>query len=166
MLQSNSIVLEWETQAMSGGDLLSRITIKYDNSSLILCRIWLLLKGKRQQHYTKGHFTHEPRAVIVRLWEPKRKCPKAVPRHIHNHVVWSRTLECSVWSYVTGPSTKCYFGEILFIWVSHTWYNRMNQRLWAFGVLWSPGFVSGLLSRGGFRKTVQVTMKHDPFDAM
>ena len=29
---------------------------------------------------TKGHFTHEPRAVTMKLWEPKRKCSKAVPR--------------------------------------------------------------------------------------
>ena len=27
------------------------------------------------------------------------------------NVVWSRTLECSVKSYVTGPSTKCNFNE-------------------------------------------------------
>ena len=26
---------------------------------------------------TKGHVTHEPRAVTMKLWEPKRKCPKA-----------------------------------------------------------------------------------------
>ena len=37
------------------------------------------------------------------LWEPKRKCPKAVPRHLQNHVVWSRTLKCNVKSYVTRP---------------------------------------------------------------
>ena len=29
----------------------------------------------------KGYFTHEPRAVTMKLWEPKRKCPKAVPMH-------------------------------------------------------------------------------------
>ena len=34
-----------------------------------------------------GHFTHEPRALTVKLWEPKRKCPKAVPRHLQTHVV-------------------------------------------------------------------------------
>ena len=31
---------------------------------------------------------------IVR--KPKRKCPKAVPTHLQNHVVWSRTLKISV----------------------------------------------------------------------
>ena len=59
--------------------------------------------------YRKGHFTHEPRAMTMKLWEPERKCPKAIPRHLQNHVVWSRILKCSVKSYVTGPSTKCYF---------------------------------------------------------
>ena len=44
---------------------------------------------------------------------PKEKCPKAVPTHLQNHVVWSRTLRCSVKPYVTGPSTTCYFDEFL-----------------------------------------------------
>ena len=61
----------------------------------------------------KGHFTHEPRAnhEIVRA---KRKCPKVVPTHLHNHVRWSWTLKCGVKSYGTGPSTKCYFNQSLF----------------------------------------------------
>jgi hypothetical protein len=63
----------------------------------------------------KGHFTHEPRATTMKLWEPERKCPKVVPEHLQNHVVWSLTLECSVKSYVIGPSTKCYFNEFLFM---------------------------------------------------
>jgi hypothetical protein len=48
---------------------------------------------------------------------PKEKCPKvAVPRHLQNHIlVWSRTLEYSLKSYVTGPSTKCYFNKFLFM---------------------------------------------------
>ena len=28
-----------------------------------------------------------------------------------------KTLKCSVKSYVTGPSTKCYFKEFIFMWV-------------------------------------------------
>ena len=31
--------------------------------------------------------------------------------HLQHHVVWSWTLKCSVKSYVTAPSTKCYFNE-------------------------------------------------------
>jgi hypothetical protein len=45
---------------------------------------------------------HEPRVVTMRLWEPKRKHSKAIPTHFQNHILWSRTLECSV-------KAKCYF---------------------------------------------------------
>ena len=55
------------------------------------------------------------RPVTMKLWEPKRKCPKAVQRHLRNHVVWSWTLKCSAKPYVTGPSTKCYFNGFLFM---------------------------------------------------
>ena len=37
----------------------------------------------------KDHFTHEPNAKTM-------KCPKPVSRHLQTHVVWSRTLKCSV----------------------------------------------------------------------
>ena len=63
------------------------------------------------ERYAQGHFTHEPRAVTMMLREPKRKCPKAVPTHLQHHVVWSQVLKCSVKSYATGLSTKCYFNE-------------------------------------------------------
>jgi hypothetical protein len=55
--------------------------------------------------------------MTKKSWEPKWKCPKAtVPTHLQNHVVvWSWTLECSVKPSVTGPSTKCYFNEFLFM---------------------------------------------------
>ena len=65
--------------------------------------------------YVRGHFTHEPRAMTMKLWEPKRKCPKAVPTHLQSRVVWSGTLKCSAKSYVTAPSTKLYFNEFLFM---------------------------------------------------
>jgi hypothetical protein len=64
-----------------------------------------------------GHFTHEPRAMTVKSWEPERECSKAIPRHLQSHVVWPWTLECSVKSYVIGPSTNCYFNDFLFTWV-------------------------------------------------
>ena len=57
-------------------------------------------------HYTEGHSTQKPRAVTVKLWEAKRKCPKAVPTHFQNHGVWLGPLKCSVKSYVTKPNTK------------------------------------------------------------
>ena len=62
---------------------------------------------------TKDHFTQEPSALTMKSWEPKRKCPKAIPRHLQNHVSVVQTLKCSVKSYVTGPLTKCYFNEFL-----------------------------------------------------
>ena len=48
---------------------------------------------------------------------PKEKSVQnAVPIHVQNHhVVWSRMFKCSVKSYVTGPSTKCYFDVLLFM---------------------------------------------------
>ena len=42
---------------------------------------------------SKGHFTPEPRDMTMNLWEPKRKCPKAVPTHLQNHVVWSQIFK-------------------------------------------------------------------------
>ena len=89
----------------------------------------------------------------------------SVPTDLQNHVVWSRTLKSSVKSYVSGPSTKCYFYEFLFMRIHTHDENRINQQLWAFGVPWSPDFVLGLRPRGGFLKTIKVTMKHDSLDA-
>ena len=98
----------------------------------------------------KGHFTHEPQAVTMKLWEPQKKCPKAVPTHLYNHVVWSQTLKCSVKSYVTKPSIKYYINQFLFMRVL-THKNKLNQQLWAFRVPWSPtSFVLSLPPRGDF----------------
>ena len=51
----------------------------------------------------------------MKLCEPKRKCLKAIPTHLQNHVMWSQTLKCNVKPHVTGASTKCYFNECLFM---------------------------------------------------
>jgi hypothetical protein len=74
---------------------------------------WMLTLMIGFSELPKGHFTHKPRAVTMKFWEPKRKCPNPIPTHLQTHVVWSRILKCSVKSYVTGPSTKCYFNEFL-----------------------------------------------------
>ena len=105
------------------------------------------LVGKRPTWNLVGHFAHEPRFVTMKMWEPKRNCPKAVPWHFLNHVVWSWTLKCSVKSCVTGPSTRCHFNELLFMWGPHTWKNRINQQLWVFGVPWSPHFCIRAISK-------------------
>ena len=76
--------------------------------SIVLCE-----PSSSMSPSSKGHFTHEPRAMTMKLWEPKRKCPNTVPTHLHNHVVWSRILKCSVKSYVTGP-----LDQMLFHWIS------------------------------------------------
>ena len=65
--------------------------------------------------WIEDHLTHEPKAATMKLWEPKRECPPTVPRDLQNLVVWSWILKCSVKSYVTGPSIKCYFNEFLFV---------------------------------------------------
>ena len=64
---------------------------------------------------TKDHLAHKPRAVTMKLWQQKWKCPKAIWRQIQNHRARSRTLKCSVTSYGTRPSTKCYFNKLLFM---------------------------------------------------
>ena len=116
--------------------------------------------------WNMGHFTFEPRAVTMKFREPKRNCAKVVPRHLQNHRVWSWTFKYSVKSYVTGPSTKCYFNECLFMWV-RTLDLIEYQQLSVFGMPWSPGFyVKPTSKKLIFLKIVQVTMKHDPFDAM
>jgi hypothetical protein len=101
---------------------------------------------------SQGHFTHEPRSMTMKLWEPKRKCPKAVPRYLQNHVVLLWTLKCTVKSYVARPSIKCYFNEFLFMLVLTHDKIKTYQRLWAFGVPWSPGVVLDLLPRGDLWK--------------
>ena len=98
---------------------------------------------------TKGLFTPESRAVTMKLWESKRKCPKALPTHLQNHVVWSQTLKCSVKSYVTRSSTKSYFNGSKFMRVlAHD--KITKQQLWTFRVRWSPNrFVLRLPPRSG-----------------
>ena len=88
---------------------------------------------------------------------PKRKCPKAmVPTHPQNHVVWSRTLKCSVKPYVIGPSTKCYFKCNFYSCGSSHMINVSIQSVMIsrFGV--RPTF------KRWFLKIIQVTMKHNP----
>ena len=97
-----------------------------------------------------GHFTLEPRAMTMQLWEPKRSVQKTIPRHFQHHVVWSRALKCSGKSYVTKPSTKCSYNEILFKQGPHTRWNIMNQWLRDFRVPWPSSFVLGLPPRGHF----------------
>jgi hypothetical protein len=108
----------------------------------LMVRIWNLL-------VLKGHFAHEPRAMTMKFWEPERKCPKAIPRHFQNHVLW--LWWCSVKSYVTGTSTNANL-MIFHSCGPHTWQNIINWRLWDSIVPWSPDFVLGLPPGDGFWK--------------
>ena len=122
----------------------------------------LACKGPSRWH-CKGHFTHEPRAVTMTWWEPKGKCAKAILRHLRNHVVWSRILKCGVKPYVTGPSTKYYFNEFLFVRVlTHDeieWINGCEHlECRSLPVLVRP------TSNRWFLKIFPVTMKHDPVE--
>ena len=83
----------------------------YDSPPPIVRSIWSNRLRRAMLHTSQGPWPWK-------LWKPKRKCPKvAVPTHLPNHVVLSRTLRSSVKSYVTGPSTKRYSNEFLFMWV-------------------------------------------------
>ena len=52
--------------------------------------------------------------------ESPKEVSKGHPKHLQNHVVWSRILKYSAKGYVTVLSTKCYFNEFLFM-CHHTW---------------------------------------------
>ena len=106
-----------------------------------------------------------PRAVTMKFWRPKRKCPKAVPSYLQIYVVWSQTLNCSVKSYVTGPSTKCYFKKTIVHADPHTWWHRINRWFWAFRFSCSLQFCVRPPSKRWFLKILQSTMTHDPSDA-
>jgi hypothetical protein len=85
--------------------------------------------------------------------------PLSQHTHLQNHLVRSQTLECSVRSYVTGPSTKCYFNGFLLMRVLTHYTNRINQWLWAY--IWSAicsQFVFRLTPKRWLLKLVQVTM--------
>ena len=96
---------------------------------------------------------------------PKEKCPKAIPRHLQNHVVWSWIFKCIVKSYVTGPSTKCYFNDFYSCGSSRMIiYNKsMIVNIWSAMVPW---FCVRPTSTRWFWKLNQVTMKNNPLKAM
>ena len=93
---------------------------------------------------TKGYFTYKPRVVTMELWEPKRKCPKVLPEPCSLIM----TPKCSVKSYVYRP------------WPIAIWMNSINAKSsymlnfnksmgLRFRSAMIPGFVLGLLPRGG-----------------
>ena len=136
--------------------------IKYNNPCYLFQSIWIWIWISV---VLKGHFTHEPRAVTMKLWEPKRKCPQVAPRHLQNHVVWSRILNCSVKPYVTGPSINCYFNEFYSCGFSHMM-KQNKPTVMSIRTTMVSWFYFRLTSKRWLLKIVQMNMKHDPFDAM
>ena len=67
-------------------------------------------------------------------------------------VVTCPQVQCEVICGMAWPSTKCYFNEFYSCGSSRMIKNRINQRLWAFGLPWSSGFVLGQHLRSGFWK--------------
>ena len=60
--------------------------------------------------HAKGHFTHKPSAMTI----PQKNKKVSIQRPPKSScTVPYGTLKCSVKSYVTGPSTKCYFNGFL-----------------------------------------------------
>ena len=112
-----------------------------------------------------SHTSEEP---WPRNCESPKQSVQRPSQHTSKLMSCGHESSCVVWSRIwRGPLTKCYFNEFYSCKVSRIIKkNWTNQRLWAFGVPWSFGVVLGLSPRGGFLKIVQVTMKHDPFDAM
>ena len=101
----------------------------------------------------------------MKLWEPKRKCPKAVPRHIPKSCSVVTGPKCSVKSYVIVLSTKCYFNEFYSSGSSHMM--KCNKSIVVrFRSAMVTRFCDRPTSKRWFLKIVQVTVKHDPFDAM
>ena len=97
---------------------------------------------------------------------PKESVQRHVPTHLPNHVVWSRTSKCSLNSYVTNPSTERYFdGYPIHMGPSH-----MIKQHKPTVVSVRSAMVSWVRVRSAskrrFGKITQVTMKHDPFDAV
>ena len=98
------------------------------------CVKWPLLDGDMEDEgsqstmlstfiWIKGHFAHEPRAVTMRLWEPKRRSvlkPPSQDRLLH-HVGWSWTCKCSVKSYCDQVLNQMLFQWIFIHAGPHAW---------------------------------------------
>ena len=64
-----------------------------------------------------GQFTHEPRAVTMKIVRAQEEVSKGRPKTPSDHVVWSSTPKFSVMSYVTlvlGPSANMPLMLIIF----------------------------------------------------
>ena len=82
-------------------------------------RLRIQLESMKSWFFTSlratSHMSQEP-------WPWNCESPKeSVQRPSQDHVMWLRIFKCSVKSYVTGPSTKCYVNEFSIHVGPHTW---------------------------------------------
>jgi hypothetical protein len=86
---------------------------------------WLDYCTPSHGHITllRCHFTHEPRAVTMKLREPKGKCPKAIPRHLP-----PRSCKCG-----HGPSNVGW---------SHMW-SDPQPNLISMNLYWCGSYMNG-----------------------
>ena len=86
------------------------------------------------------------------------KCPKAIPGYFQDHAVW-----CEV---ICDWALNQMLFQRVFIHVGSSHMTKYNKSIVVrFRSVMVSGFVLSLPPRGGL-KVVQVTMKHDPCDAM
>jgi hypothetical protein len=92
--------------------------------------------------------------MTVKLWEPKRKCPKVVPTHLQTHVVWCEAISDRA------------LNHMLFQWISspegpHTWSKENKPTIVSVHSAMVSRFCDKPTSERWFLKMVQVTTKHD-----
>ena len=133
--KSNSWAFYWRTcdkvdgSSLRHGDLLPLII--HLITHLWCSRMKTRYLGPLHTRANKSRDQHE----IVRAHKKVYKERPPSHNNLQNHIVWSRALKCSVKSYVTGPSTKCYFNEYLFTHdLTHDKIRINQQRLRAFRV--------------------------------
>ena len=88
--------------------------LDFDRDVLALIKFDIVLHIKR---FAQGPLQTRAKShgqELVRVQNKVSKL-KPVPKHLQNHVVWSWALKCTVKSYVTRPSTKCYSSEFIFM---------------------------------------------------
>jgi hypothetical protein len=86
----------------------------------------------------KGHFTHKPRVVTMKSWEPKRKCPKAT-QDTSKIMWWGQGPSSVVWSHMwLGPQPNVVSMNSIHVGSSHMIQsnNPTVMRFWSAMVSW------------------------------
>ena len=125
---------------------------KYITFSFLCCKALHLLRAT-------SHTSQEP---WLKLWEPKRKCSKAVPRHPQNHGLWSGVVWRHMWP---GPQPNV-ISMNLDSCGSSRMINENKSTIVSVRSAMVSWFIVRPIYKRWFLKIVQVTLKHGPFDAM